>query len=375
MAFRGILPEAPSFSQQLARGLGAGISKGLGDSSDTFRKLLIQKSKNPSIDKSTLLKYGFSPEDADLYINLSRGGQTALFKDLLEMKKRGLQQGQGLDAPNQDQDFSNLMNSIMSQNPQMQQDGEFNELEAQKEESGIADQVWEELEDLNDKSFAGEDEGLTPSEKVKRESERYKTGLPEYTDAQKKLHTFRDTKNNLSIMKELAKKGDLPTGLGRINLDGEGNLRLPFAASADAQRFVKMVNEFSKNAKTTYGARVTNFDLQQYLKQFPNLLNSKEGMEQLIDHIEIVNDINSVFYKNLKNTFDKHGGVRKIDLDRAISIAEKKSEKQVDKLSNKLFQIGMEDELPIASKNKGKMFRDEETEEVFVSNGREWVKQ
>lgn len=51
MAFRGILPEAPSFGTQLARGLGGGFGQGIASSADLAQKLSLQKAKSQDMAK------------------------------------------------------------------------------------------------------------------------------------------------------------------------------------------------------------------------------------------------------------------------------------------------------------------------------------
>lgn len=158
-----------------------------------------------------------------------------------------------------------------------------------------------------------------------------------------------------------------------MNVDKEGNLKLPFLASADAQRYVKTLNEFSSGAKGTFGARVTNFDLAQYMKRFPTLLNTKEGRRQLLEQMKLVNQLNSVYYKNLKKVYDEAGGVRNIDSDRAEYLAEKLSEPITEQLTQKFKQIGQFSSKPSPAEFKGKRIRDKETGEIFISNGENWI--
>lgn len=219
------------------------------------------------------------------------------------------------------------------------------------------------------------DAGLTPAQRAKRESERFSKGLPIYLKADETYQSLGKNKNRLDVLDSLVKSKKLPTGFGRFNVDDEGNLRLPFLASPEAQRFVKTISEFAAGAKDTYGSRVTNFDLAQYLRQFPSLLNSQDGMKQVLSQLRIVNDINSVYHKNLKDVYEKAGGVRKIDPDIASSLARRKSEKKVEKLVKRFERIGTEESLPSAHKNKGERFYDDETGETFVSDGKSWVKE
>lgn len=343
-----ILPEVPSFGTSLARNLGHGLSRGLNRAADFYEKMKLNKQKDVhGLSEKDLLESGVSPEDAKLFSKFTVGGQTQLAKDILESRKRG---GSSTDAESQQQ----------SSNENPQSESQDNEETPEQDIRGY----------LRD-----QDKGLTPSERIRRGAERYKTGLPVYQSAGDKLRSLSHTKRNLDILKDLSKSNKLPSGLGRLNVDEDGNLKLPFLASKEAQRFVKTVNEFASGAKDTYGSRVTNFDLAQYLKQFPNLLNSKEGINDLVEHINIINDINSVYYKNLKSVFDRSGGVRNIDTDVAESLAEKKSQKEIEKLTKKFAQIGTSEKLPAAHKNKGISFQDEETGEIFKSDGTSWIKQ
>jgi len=379
MGYIGVLDEVPSFAQSFARNFSQGLSRGISRGADFAQKMALQKARrNTGPSEQELVEAGFSPEEAKMYSTFSVGGRTQFAKELLEERKRGLTPDGRLQSEqgNQDQMFSDIM-SKLSENGQ---EGEFTEKGAQRQESELADRAYEEIEEREtennlDNYIKGQDKGLTPAEKVRRGTERYKSGKPIYDAAGNKLREFSKIKRNLGILDDLAKSKKLPSYFGRLNVDSDGNLKLPFASSPEAQRFVKIINEFASGAKDTYGSRVTNFDLAQYLKQFPNLMNSEQGIKDLIEHINLTNDINSVYYKNLKNVFDKAGGVRNIDSDVAESLAEKMSEKQTEKLSEKFKNIGTLEKLPPAHKNKGQQFQDEETGEIYTSDGSSWIKQ
>jgi len=305
-----IIPKTPGFGERLGTaiggGLGAGFQQGASKAQEFQQKMMQQKELT-----NELVKYGIDPETARLYSKFTTGGQTEFAKDILESRRRGMDSfGQRTTKP---------FDKLSEESPQQPVEGKTEE-------------------DLG--SFS-EDQGLTPSEKVKRQSERYKSNLPIYQEAGEKLRSFSRQKDNFSILSSLNKTDKLPKGLGRINVDAEGRLRLPFLASTEAQRFVKTVNDFTTQAKDSYGARVTNFDLNQFMQRLPTLLNTKKGREQIISQMELINDINSVYYKNLKNTYDKSGGVRKIDADTAESIADKSSEPQINKLQKKFADISL----------------------------------
>ena len=220
--------------------------------------------------------------------------------------------------------------------------------------------------------LASQDEGLTASEKFKLGTQRFKVGEPVRQEAAAKLRGFARDRERFGILESLENSGKLPKNFGLINVDKEGNLRFPFAGSPEAQRFVKTLNEFSASAKDTYGSQVTNFDLAQYMKRFPTLLNSDEGRRQIIDQMKIVNEINSQYYKNLQDVFSQAGGARKIDSDIAEEFAARRSEAAIDELTKKFDEIGQIETLPSASEAKGLKYRNPDTGEIVVSDGTNW---
>lgn len=368
-----VLNKVPSFGEQFARGSGRALGSALSGAAEGYAQKQALEKENEAVERLTgknlrglspesrktfierlsklpeqrsikdaLIKQGISEDDAELYSILSTGGQTEFAKALFESKKRGMAPG----IYKQDQ-------------------------EQPKEELSPEESLDKELQHV----LSEQDKGLTPSERVARGKERYTTGQKVRSEATTRLHGLTRDKERLGILESLNSSDKLPKDLSRLNVDADGNLRLPFTASSEAQRYVKTLNEFISGAKDSFGARVTNFDLATYLKQFPTLMNSKEGRKQLLQQMKIINDINSVYYKNLQKVFDKAGGARKIDTDVAESIAEKMSEPQIEKMSSKFGEIGTFSSLPNPSEFPGKTMRDKDTGELFKSDGQNWIPQ
>ena len=116
-------------------------------------------------------------------------------------------------------------------------------------------------------------------------------------------------------------------------------------ASPEAQRLVKTVNDFTTRAKDSYGARVTNFDLTQFMRRLPTLANSEEGRRQIIKQMQIINDINRTYEKSLHDVIDEYGGIRNIDYDQAEQMANKRSKSEIEKLKKEFKKIGTEYEI------------------------------
>ncbi len=293
----------------------------------------------------------FGTEAADLYSAATPGGKTKFLDHLLRAKKRGekfdLKYGDNFETPEEEPES-------------------FEDIE--EPESKISNFNKELKEHL-----LKQDEGLLPEEKIRRGEKRYDTNLKFYQEAGTKLRAFAADRDRFNVLESINTSDKLPKNLGRLNVDTEGNLRAPFLANAETQRFIKTLNEFSQNAKDTFGSRVTNFDLAQYLKRFPTALNTKEGRRQILQQMRLVNQINSVYYKNLKNVYDKAGGVRNIDADAAERFAERISEPKIAAISEKFKEIGQFSSKPSAEEFPGKKIRDTKTGEVLISNGADWI--
>lgn len=186
------------------------------------------------------------------------------------------------------------------------------------------------------------DKGLTPRERASRQEGRYAKNLPLFTESQKKLKSQELQKEELGILEELSPQ---ITFMERFNMNPmTGELIFPGLASPEAQRFVKTINDFTVSAKDSYGSRVTNFDLNQFLKRLPTLANSQEGRRAIIDQMKIITDINMAYENSLHNVFDEHGGIRNLDYDRAQSIADSRAKPQVDALKARFKTISHEAE-------------------------------
>lgn len=353
----------PNFGAQIAGNFGGGLGQGVSSLAQSAlknkfdRKLQSDKLKGDyKADEENYkkIKDAFGTKFAEIWMASPQGARTKLTGAALEARSRGI-------------DLDKMLSTGGGQTPDIMQTNEMNP--PIEQEDKLEKNVFNELNDIKNQ----QDKELLPAEKIARGKERYTTGLKEYQEAGTKLRGLTRDKERIEILEGLEKNKKLPKGLGRLNVDKDGNLRLPFLASKDSERYVKTLNEFSSGAKDTFGSRVTNFDLTQYLRRFPTLLNSAEGRRQLYDQMKIVNQINSIYYKNLKKVYDKAGGVRNIDSDVAERLAEKLSESKVSELSDKFKEIGDFKSLPAASEFKGKKMRDKKTGEVFLSDGENWV--
>ncbi len=174
----------------------------------------------------------------------------------------------------------------------------------------------------------------------RKEESRYKANLPLYQAAQKKLQSAELEDASIKRLMTLNEGGNLPEGIGRWNVSfKDGELLVPFASHPDAQAFVKTINDFTVKAKDSFGARVTNFELERFMKRLPGLLNSEEGRRVILRQMEIITELNVMKDRGIIDVFDAKGGLRNIDYDRATTLAKKQNKPQIEKLRKEYINL------------------------------------
>ena len=244
------------------------------------------------------IKKRFGEEAANLWQSATEGGKTKIVGHLLENEQRGMK----------------LNNQLGEESPSMMEQGQ------EKPEKTI-----------------DYDLGTTPAERTRRQDKRYEKALPLITQSQDKLHAYDSMGSEIETLKQLSPQ---ISGWERLNINPmTGELLIPGLASTEAQQFVKTVNDFTIQAKDSYGARVTNFDLNQFMKRLPTLANSAEGRARILEQMRIINDLNKMYESSLHDVFEQHGGIRNIDYDKASAIAYKKFLKESQPLKSELKQL------------------------------------
>ena len=199
------------------------------------------------------------------------------------------------------------------------------------------------------------DEGLTPKERVKRQDDRYRIQAPLVMENSQALHGLEGEALSIGLLQELDATGKVGKGLHKLNINPKtGDLIIPQAGTREEQLFVKTVNDFTVKAKESFGARVTNFELDRFMQRLPTLANSPEGRGLIMRQMQIVNQINQLEKKEIEKVFDQYG-VRNIDYPEAQKIARSRIEKPKEELRKEYFnleQVAKKEEEEFISKLK-----------------------
>lgn len=297
-----ILPQnqQETFSQLLGRGLGTGLNQGLQQSLQSF----LEQQQQGDLERS-LVQAGVPSEIAKVYGRLTEGGKTAAFQKGIELGER-----------NQPQDFFEQEQYITP------------------EDDYIEEEKFEKIPPPSSREI-----GLTKKEGIQRQESRYKPNIDAIEKTENKLYGLESEGSGIDQLENLNKSGKLPKGIGRLNVKSDGTLRLPFLANPETELFVKTLNEFTTKAKDSFGARVTNFELNRFLQRLPSLMNSEEGRQLIINQMKYINQLDQLKESSLVKAFEKSGGSRKIDLDTAKGYARKIRAKEEQRLRKKINEL------------------------------------
>jgi len=208
---------------------------------------------------------------------------------------------------------------------------------------------------------------------------RYKATKEFRDKALKEASSSRENLKRIERMEILSKKGKLSNplyvaGLKKIGLD------IPALTTADSQEFEKLTIDFLRGAREIFGARVTNFEAEMFLKSIPSLMQTKVGRERVITNLKNFYNAGQLKAKAYREIVKENKGLPPFDLADRV---EERIGPELDKLKNQFlagsvgdsFQAGKTlNNLPDANLYPGAQIQDETTGEILISQDGKWVK-
>ena len=107
--------------------------------------------------------------------------------------------------------------------------------------------------------------------------------------------------------------------------------------TADAQELQKLTVDFIKGAKSYFGPRITEREVQMYLQSIPNLSQSKQGRLKVIENNKIMNEAALVKEQAMRDILKENRGKVPFDLEDQL---EERTKGKLDKLSEQ-FVAGL----------------------------------
>lgn len=214
-------------------------------------------------------------------------------------------------------------------------------------------------------------------ERTAKEKEYFKLNEPkvmELADTSNKLQMEEARYNRLGELFKDPSKFPSSFTAALFSKDGQINDLVYSQLTPEAQEAIKLIVDSTSNIKDTYGARVTNFDLQTYLKKLPGLMNSPEGKMRVLRDLQVMNKINQLHAQGIMDIFDEADGTDKIPYSTAEKLYKKKYGALERQLKEQFIhpEKGTFDQMPDANKYLGRKIKDSETGEILISDGKEW---
>lgn len=148
------------------------------------------------------------------------------------------------------------------------------------------------------------------------------------TELEKNYATARNEDVRLDRMQELSNKDTVSTPAMIKALDTIG-LPIGILSNPDTEEYRKLETDFIRDARDIFpGGRITNYEIQSYLKTIPTLLNSKEGREAIIRNRKLLNEAKKVRYDEYKRILKETGGKKPANM--GILIEERTADKIMD---------------------------------------------
>jgi|GEM_PF-3398871 len=139
-----------------------------------------------------------------------------------------------------------------------------------------------------------------------------------------KAKAAKETLESLERFEELEKEG-LP-GAGYVEFLKNANLDVPALIGAPAEEYNKIAANFIRNAKAVFGARLTDTDLEQFLKTVPSLSNSPEGRKRINANLKRIAQLEVIESEAAKDIIKENGG--EVPFDFAEKVDERVDKKR-----------------------------------------------
>ncbi len=155
-----------------------------------------------------------------------------------------------------------------------------------------------------------------------------------------KKKSAQDTIEAINRFEELEKEG-LPSA-GWSDLLKNAGLDIPSLLGASGEEYNKVAANFVRNAKAVFGSRLTDTDLNQFLKTVPSLSNSPEGRKRINANLKRVANLDKYAVDAYEDILKDNKGIPPLDLDLKLDKALDQKREAV----YKQFKKDLEKEVP-----------------------------
>lgn len=104
--------------------------------------------------------------------------------------------------------------------------------------------------------------------------------------------------------------------------------------SPNTEEFEKLSSSFVKQAKSIFGSRITDKDLEAFMKTIPTLAQTDKGKKAIIENMRVFNKAAQIKYKAYKEVLKENNNKIPEDLEFQV---EERAKPELDKISEKFL--------------------------------------
>lgn len=284
-----ILEPVPSFGQQLARGLGAGVTGGLGKASELFLENAKQKAKVKQLHEfvngtgegeSTAEK--LTPKDKD--------------ERFMELAQLAEDKGVDLSPRHLDELWKFVEDEAEAQSKQRKETPKLSREQRERRElaAGMLDpttgKLMVEQRKLSERAEQAREAAVDKSYEMQKDFIGKKTSQYEGFST--------EMKPRLLQMQSL--NDDELIGPGAAQVLEKMGIPLGVLENPSNELYSKLSQDLLKGLPDTYGNRILKVEVENFLKTIPQLINSADGRRMIASNMLKLGEMKEIFYKEMR---------------------------------------------------------------------------
>lgn len=165
------------------------------------------------------------------------------------------------------------------------------------------------------RTLIGQERAMFEPEEEKLEAKRVSELA---TQIENEYKAYQSEELRLGRMGKLSEKGEVSTPLMVTALNAMG-LPLGVLGNPDTEEYSKLEADFLRDVRNVFpGGRITNFEIQSYMKTVPSLMNSKEGKKAIIRNRRLMNEAKKLRYDAYREILKENKGRKPRNLGNLI---------------------------------------------------------
>lgn len=160
-------------------------------------------------------------------------------------------------------------------------------------------------------------------------------------EIQKDYQAAQNENLRLDRMETLDKEGNVSTPALVKALDAFG-IPLGILGNPNTEEYRKLEADFTRDVSKVFpGGKITNYEIQAFLKSIPTLMNSPEGRKAIIRNRKLMNDAKLARYEEYKKIIKENNGKKPQNLGLLI---DERTQERISQIEDEFIK-GVQDEI------------------------------